>query len=297
MNNNRDSNAGTETLLFLLMASFWALNFPLVKIALNYEPPMYLLLFRIILGFATSFLLFRHVRIPRDLKSNVFIFLVSIFNLVILMGFWFIGETTESSSISAILIYTYPLFNILFAYIFLHEKLSYLSVTGTLIGFAGIVLIFSHGLVIEHSTGIILLLIAAVSWATGTVIYKKYLSPRVDAATVNTFQFLYAIPVILVWALATEKLNFSGFTVSFIIIITYMGVLGTGVAYFIYFYLYRKYNLSSISSYFFIVPALSILFAYLILGEVESYITYAGFLLVAAGIYLSSKNNKYRDEK
>ncbi|MEM3812228.1 MAG: DMT family transporter, partial [Thermoplasmata archaeon] len=77
----------------------------------------------------------------------------------------------------------------------------------------------------------------------------------------------------------------------------YMGVLGTGVAYFIYFYLYRKYNLSSISSYFFIVPALSILFAYLILGEVESYLTYIGFLLVAIGIYFSSKNNHYKNDK
>ncbi|MGC8496823.1 MAG: DMT family transporter [Thermoplasmata archaeon] len=296
MSNIKLSSRASETVLFLLMASFWALNFPLVKIALLYEPPLFLLLMRICLGFATSFLLFRYVKVPKGLKTNLLIFIVGVFNLVLLMGLWFIGEETETSSISAILIYTYPLFNILFAYLFLKEKLSILSISGTIIGFAGIILIFSNGILIAHVAGILILLVAAISWASGTVIYKKFLSGSVDSATVNSLQFLYAIPVILIWALLTEKLNLSGISLSFIVIILYMGILGTGLAYYIYFYLYKKYMVSSISSYFFIVPALSIVFAFVILGEIESYLTYIGFLLVAIGIYLSSKNTKNKND-
>jgi len=297
MSNIKLSSKATETALFFLMASFWASNFPLVKIALTYEPPLFLLLLRIVIGFATSFLLFRFVRFPKELRTNVLIFVVGFFNLVLLMGLWFIGEDTETSSISAILIYTYPLFNILFALVFLKENLSILNISGTVIGFAGIILIFSHGILIAHIAGIVILLVAAISWASGTVIYKKFLSKSVDAATVNTLEFLYAIPVILIWALMTEKFNISGISVSFIMIIVYMGVLGTGLAYYIYFYLYKKYRVSSISSYFFIVPALSILFGFLILGEVESYLTYIGFAFVAIGIYLSSKNNQNKNDK
>ena len=278
-----------DSLAFFAMASFWALNYPLVKFAYEYQSPMSLLFFRILFAAVFSFIFFwKGIKFPRDLKTNLSIFLFGLLNIVLFMGFWFVGEGTESSAISSILIYTYPVISIALSAVLLKEKLSLLRTAGTIVGFVGMFLIFAEQLSIHPGIGLFFLMAGAVSWALGTVYFKKYLI-HVGNFTVNTLQFLYALPIVFVFDLGTGAINFGNMSWQFLLIVLYMGSLSTSVAYYIYLHLYSKYSVSSISSYFFAVPALSIVFSYFILGENSPLFTYIGFALISIGIYLSSK--------
>ena len=243
---------------FIAMSSFWGLNYVMVKFALVYEPPLMFLLFRVM--FAAMFSLFLikgGLKFPRDLMTNVKLAILSALNITLFMGLWFIGESTESASISSILVYTYPIFSIIFSAIFLADSINSLTIAGTVLGFLGIVLIFIDQLSIRPGIGLVFLVLSAVSWAGGTIFYKKYIHTT-HPATVNAIQYIYALPFIVIWAFATESFSLSGITWQFLLISLYIGVLGTGLAYFIYLKLYRKYSVPAISSYFFTVPALSI---------------------------------------
>lgn len=278
-----------DAVAFLAMASSWALNYPLVKFIYAYQPPLAILFFRLLFAAIFSFLVFgRKITFPRDLKTHLHLAVFGILNLVFFMGFWFTGEGTESAGISSIIVYTYPIFSIVFSAVFLREKLTIVRVVGTVLGFLGLVLIFVEQLSINSGMGLVYLIAAAISWAFGTIYFKKYLL-NVGNYTVNSLQFVYALPVVLFYVLATGGFNPSGFNFQFLAVVIYMGSLSTFVAYLIYLHLYSKYSVSSISSYFFAVPALSTIFSYFILGENYTLFTFAGFAFISLGIYFSSR--------
>lgn len=274
---------------FLAMSSFWALNYPLVKFGIIYEPPLYMLVFRVLFGavFALLFLV-KSRDFPRDLKTHVSIAVLGLFNVVLFMGLWFTGEETEPSSISSIIVYTYPIMAMAFSTIFLGERPGKYKILGIVFGFAGLVFIFADQLYVSPGPGLLFLIAAAVSWAIGTIHFKRHLSGK-NVLAVNAMQFVYALPVITVWAFLTAPFRMSGFGLGFIGITLYMGSLGSAVAYYIFLRLFKKYSVSSISAFFFTVPALSIVFAYFILGETNTFFTYGGFALISIGIYLTSR--------
>lgn len=279
----------SEAVLFSAMASFWALNYVFVKFALNFEAPLYILSFRI--GFAAiiSLLLFgRSIKIPKGTGMHLKLFVFSLLNITIFMSLWFIGERTVSAGLTAIIVYTYPLYTVILSKVFLRETVSTRILAGLILGFAGVVVLFSGTLLTGDIPGLILLVAGAISWSFGTVFYKKYLASE-NVWTVNTMQYIYAFPVILVMAILSGPFNFSGmFTYTYLLTTLYMGSFGTVVAYYIYLYLFKHYKATSISSFFFAVPALSLAFSYLILGEVETIITLVGFIIISVGIYLGS---------
>jgi drug/metabolite transporter (DMT)-like permease len=268
------------------MSSSWALNYSFLKFALLYEPPMVALLFRII--FASVFSIPFSYSALRSLRSIGIgkLFLMSLFNISIFMGLWFVGERTESSSISSILVYTYPIVSVFFSWLFLQEKLSTGKILGLFIGFVGVVVIFINQLSVSYSIGLFLLVGSAVSWSAGTIYYKKYLRDA-DMGAVNTYQFLFAIPVILVVTLFYGGLK--PLTFNFILLTLYMGAIGSSAAYFIYWSLIKKYRVSHVSPYLFAVPALSILFSTFLNNETLNPLNLGGFVLIAIGIFISSR--------
>jgi len=280
-----------DALAFLAMASFWGLNYPVLKIALGMDGPFPILFFRIIIAAATSFIIFySRIKFPRDLRTHLKIFIASLLNVSLFMSFWFLGEQLEPAGLSSILVYSFPIFAIVFSAAFLDDSLTPVKLLATILGFAGVIMIFVEQLTISSIIGVLLLIASAIFWAVGTVYFKKYLGGT-SPSTYNSLQLLYSVPVILVFAIFTDPKGILFPGVDLILLTLILGIPGTSIAYLIFFHLYRRYNVSEISSYFFAVPAISLVFSYLILGESSSFFAYIGFLLISAGIFFS-----YHDE-
>lgn len=283
MKNYRDG------ILFLLMSLFWAINYPLLKIAVHFENEFYVVFFRIFFALLLSIIIFpTSLRIGKSFKLHLKLFVISMLNIVGFMEFWFIGEMTETASVSSIIIYSYPVIIVLLSIFFLNEKVKIVNLSGIFLGLAGIVLIFSNEMEINSLSGLIFLILSAISWSFGTLIYKKYLN-GIEPVKVNTMQFIYSLPVTFIIAILSGPFSVPGFNVPFLMITIYMGALGTAIAYFIYLYLYRKYPVSKISSFLFLIPTLSVILSILMLGESISIINLIGFAFVMIGIYLSQR--------
>ena len=78
-----------DFLFFIFMSSFWALNYPLVKMALSYEDASVLLLYRVIFAIIGMLLLFnRRIKLRLSLRSHGKMFILSLLNVTIFMEFW-----------------------------------------------------------------------------------------------------------------------------------------------------------------------------------------------------------------
>lgn len=283
---NYKGTRSLDILLFIVMASGWAFNYSFVKLALFYEPPLIVLLFRVMFGVIFS-IPFSYSTLKLYRNSGLGkLFLMSLFNVSIFMSLWFIGERTEPPSISSILVYTYPIISVFLSWLLLQERMSIWKILGIMTGFAGVIVIFLDQISIGYSIGLLLLIGAAVSWAVGTIYYKKYLK-HADMGMVNSFQFMFALPIVFVASLLYG--GFRPITLNFILLTIYMGSIGSSVAYFIYWSLIRKYNVSHVSPYLFAVPAFSILFSSFLNNEALSVLNVSGFLLIAVGIFISTR--------
>ncbi len=282
---------------FLAMATFWGLNYPVLKIALGIEGPFPILFYRILIGAATSFLIFStKIKIPRDLVTHLKIFIAGMLNVSLFMSFWFLGEQLEPASLSSILVYSFPIFAIVFSVLFLGDTLSLTKVVAAILGFAGVIMIFVQQVTVSSVLGVVFLLLSAIFWALGTVYFKKYLAGT-SPSTYNSLQLLYSIPVILVIAVFTDPVGLMHPSLNLLLLALILGFPGTSLAYLIFFHLYRKYNVSDISSYFFAVPAISLVLSYLILSEKSSLLAYIGFLLISGGIFFSYHDKSAKKRK
>lgn len=284
--------------LFAIMVISWSLNYPVLKIALNYTTPFVLLFYRILFSFIFIYIIFRpklHLQLSRH--DIIPLFILSMLDVVIWMELWFVAETTISASLTSILIYTYPIISTLLAVIFLGEHYNRYVFVGIIMGFLGIIVIFSNSLKVGLKPGIVIAILGAVMWALGTMYYMKYHTNR-DRETTNFYQFGFAIiPTLLIAAIVNPAISPFALTPLLLGLVLVMAIPGTAVAYYAFLHLNRKYGVSTVSSFLFIVPALSVVFSFIILDEIPTLIEIAGLLMVAAGIFFSAKGTKVGSRK
>jgi drug/metabolite transporter (DMT)-like permease len=282
-----------DVALFIIMVTSWGINYPVLKIALNYTTPYALLFYRILFSFIFIYIIFRpklHLKLSRH--DIIPLFVLSLLDVVIWMELWFVAETTISASLTSILIYTYPIISTLMAIIFLGEHYNKYVFLGIGLGFAGILVIFSNSLSTGLKPGLIIALLGAVMWALGTMYYMKYHTKR-DRETTNFYQFGFAIiPTLVIAVIANPDIKTFELSPMLIVLVLIMAIPGTAVAYYAFMHLNRKYSVSTISSFLFVVPALSVVFSFIILGEVPTLLEIGGLLMVAAGIFFSAKGTK-----
>jgi drug/metabolite transporter (DMT)-like permease len=98
-----------DWMLFLTMASAWALNYPLSKIALSYADPFQLtfLRFAVALPFLAA-LMPRSLRPLRGIRNNLLVALFGALDLLVASVLCFMGGRYTTPSVASIIIYTYP---------------------------------------------------------------------------------------------------------------------------------------------------------------------------------------------
>ncbi len=276
-----------EALLFSLLITFWALNYPLIKLALNYVQPFYLTFFRLLLT-----LPFLAILIPRGfkpihgIKKNIEILIFGMLGIFGTWTFWYLGENYISSSLAAIIMYTYPIIAILLSAAILKEKLRLVNFTGVILGFVGVIMILYEQFFISNIIGPILVFLSSISWSISIIFYKKTLSKE-NYATVNTYQMIYAIPLTVALLFFNSAPTY--LPLKFWLIILLLAFPGTALAFTIYVLMYSKYSVNSITPYLFLVPAISVIFSYIIFRTKFTILELIGFLLLLVGIYATTR--------
>ena len=131
--------------LFVLMVVLWGVNWPVMKVGLDYIPPFHFALLRMTLGAVTMFAvaaLAGELRLPARQDWPI-VLSVGLIQMGTFMVLGFLGLRFVGSGRAAILAYTTPLWVLPLSVWVLKERLSAGKIAGFVLGLAGVAVLFN----------------------------------------------------------------------------------------------------------------------------------------------------------
>ncbi len=165
----------------LVLTLVWGCNWPILKMGVEELAP---LTFRgMTLPFAALGMLLvsslsgESVRLPRALWPRVIV--LALFNIACWNGFVLFGVQQLPAGRSAILAYTMPIWATMIATLVLHEPLSRRKLLGLVLGVSGMAVLIGEQVAVVRAApfGVLMILTAAITWAFGTVLLRKWQPP------------------------------------------------------------------------------------------------------------------------
>ncbi len=275
--------------VFILLGAIWSASFLWIKIALNEIGPLTLVAYRVGLGLLTGLLvaLILRVPLPRDRRTWGIFAVLGVFNVAIPFFLITWGEQSIDSAVAAILNATVPLFTVLLAHFFLRDdRITLPRIAGLLIGFAGVVLLLSkdlHGDVHNSVIGQAAVILASLSYAA-SYIYARRSTAEVPGQIRGMLPLFSANAIMWVAApLAETPFVIPHLPITWIALL-WLGVLGTGLALIMQYYLVHEIGPTRATLVTYIFPLGGVLLGVIFLHEQLSWQLAAGAVLIISSI-------------
>jgi drug/metabolite transporter (DMT)-like permease len=278
-------------LAFSSLVLFWGSAFAVVKVGLDFSPPVLFAGLRSLLGglamVAVAFLWGGNPNLRRDWP--VFL-LLALFNVVVFIGLQTYAILHLPSGSAAVLVYLQPILVGLLAWLILGEPLTAAKLAGLLLGFSGIVAVSAGSFSGDAMSplGVAFGAGSALSWALGTVFFKKY-EVRVSTLWAVAVPFLVGGVMLTALGLVVESWGEISWTGGFVASILYSSLVGISAAWVIWFALVRAGEASRVAAYIFAVPLTAVLVGVVFLDEPLGFALLIGAVLVVCGIYLVNR--------
>jgi drug/metabolite transporter (DMT)-like permease len=276
----------------LLVMVLWGANFIVVKSAVAVLPPIGFTFLRFLLASTTLFVLLRwregSISLPR--RDLVAMLALGALGFGAYQMLWTTGLTTIAAGDSALLIAATPVLVALLAVVARSDVLTPIKLAGVLISFAGVAIVVASGpgLSIGGSlVGEAITLVAALFWSIYTAFGAPYLqriSPLRATAWATAAGTAVLAPIALVQLAGVDR---SAFTWEVGGAILYAGLLAAGISNVIVQNGVKVIGPTRTAALQFLVPALAVLFAALLLAEPIRPGQVVGGAVIVGGVVLT----------
>ncbi|WP_041229924.1 DMT family transporter [Deferribacteres bacterium DY0037] len=281
---------------FWVLGVIWGSNFIYMKLAVELISPMQVLLYRVFFGFVPVFLYARAkgvLKLEHLKYSHHFIIMSLLATTVYYYGF-VKGTSLLLSGVAGAVSGAIPLFTFILGIVFIpEEKATLKKATGIVIGFAGVLMIAlqsGHDIMSSNLIGVLYISAGALCLGASFVYAKNFVMPlKLPAAALTTYQLGFGLIELLVVTKYQGLGNVFTDMHSAIGLILGLGLLGTGLAYIIYYYLVERLGAVSASSVTYLPPVVALLIGAFIVGEPISLTSYAATAMIFAGVFLLKK--------
>ncbi len=279
-----------------LLGLIWGSSFIYMKMASQLISPLQIILLRLVCGLVPIALYaYGKGALKWDHRKHIVHFLVMA--VVGTIGYYYgftKGTSLLLSGVAGALSGLTPILSFLFALIFLEgERASLQKVLGISLGFLGVVFIaqpFRADIAATNIEGVLYNVLGSLSVGASFVYAKKYVIPLgIPVSAVITYQLglslvilLFAIDLTGIGNIWSEPYVAAGLVLG-------LGVLGTGVAYILYYYIIGKLGAVSASSVAYIPPVVAIAIGVFFAGEQIALLEYAGAALILTGVVLVNR--------
>jgi drug/metabolite transporter (DMT)-like permease len=287
---DRDAGAGGIWAAFVAVCIVWGSTYLAIRVTVRTIPPLMSASLRFLIAGVLLYLwAARRGNRAGDRPRAIHWRSAAIIGAVMLFGgngLVSLAEQTVPSSLAALLIATVPLWMVVVRMTVLRERSGWLEVAGLVLGFGGIILLVNpFGGGSADPVGILLLLVAALSWASGSLYARR--APLPDRPLVGTgMEMIAGGLVCLVVSAATGEfadLEVARISVESLLGLAYLIVFGSWVGFAAYVWLLRVARTSFVSTYAYINPVVAVFLGWAILGEQITLRT-----LVAGGIVVAA---------
>jgi O-acetylserine/cysteine efflux transporter len=262
------------------VVAVWGLNFVLIKVALYDLPPFTLAAVRF---FFTAFPAVFFIPRPKVPWLSLAGYGLSTFTLQ--FAFLFTAmRLGMSAGLSSMVLQVQVFFTMGLAVFFFKERPSLLKIIGAVISFVGVALVGLHSNQDVNLLGLLMLLCAALSWATGNIVSKSL--GNINPLALVVWGGLIACPVLAILAGVVEGPQVFAHSIANISLpgigaVTYIVYLSTHFGYSLWSWLIREYHASTIAPFTLLVPVFGFISSAILLGEeITDWKIHAGILVI-----------------
>ena len=240
--------------------------------------------------------------VPKSWLARLWIIIFALVDGTLFQGFLAEGLVRTNAGLGSVMIDSQPLAVALLSLWLFKEHIGLWGWLGLGLGITGISLIglpeewifhlLDSGVTINpanwqdlFNSGELLMLLAALSMAVGTVLIRfvcRYADP---VMATGWHMIIGGLPL---WGISSvlEAQQWQNLVLSDWMALSYATVFGSAIAYGLFFYFASSGNLTSLSSLTFLTPIFALIFGYIFLSEVLTIIQWLGVFLTLISIYL-----------
>jgi drug/metabolite transporter (DMT)-like permease len=275
--------------VFILLGAIWSASFLWIKIALAEVSPMTLVAWRLLFGLLTgaAVALIWRVPLPRSRQTWQVFGLLGLINIAIPFVLITWGEQSIDSAVASILNATVPLFTVVIAHFFTtDDKMTTPRVLGILIGFAGVAVLLSEDISAgAHNSiwGQAAVIVASLSYAISYV-YARRNTQEVRGEIRGALPLVSSTAVMWILApVAEAPFKIPALPMTWIALL-WLGVLGSGLALIMQYYLVHEIGPTRATLVTYIFPLGGVLLGVVFLKEQLSWQLAAGAALIISSI-------------
>jgi drug/metabolite transporter (DMT)-like permease len=281
-----------DYLLLTILALIWASAFFNIKIATYSFGPVTIAFLRVFFGAIPVLLLcfFKDIKIEAFSKDWYWFALIGFINLVAPFFLIAYGVKTVQSNLAAILMSTTPLSSTVLGHFYTkNEKFNFIKTVGILIGFSGIIFLFSDNLLIDENNfySALLILLGSTCYVIGGVLTLKISKKKNENVTgsILIWATIILIPLVIFieqpWQI-TPRLDST-------ISVIYLGLVSTGIAWLLRFRILVNNGLIFQSQVSYLIPIFGTILSYIFLKELITFKVLISLIAVVVGIYFVKK--------
>lgn len=275
-----------DTLLTMLTPMLWGSTYIIASVLIPIQRPVFVALMR---AFPIGLILILWYRkLPKGIWILKSLILGSL-NIGIFFLFLFIAAYRLPGGIASMIGSVQPVFVILFSWIFLKEKPALRSYAAIVMMVAGVGLLLLKQQMSIDAWGVAAALCGAVVMALGVVLTKYWGKPEGVSQMVFTSWQLFFGSLILIPAVFVMEGSIPVLTPMNIAGLAILGVVNTGVAYYLWFRGIENLSPVRVSLLSPINPLTAFLLGYVVLGQSISFIQIVGVCIIISSIFVSQK--------
>ena len=283
-----------DYVLLTILALIWSSAFFNIKIATYSYGPVTIAFLRTFFGAipVVGICLVKKIKIEAFSKDWYWFAAIGMINLVIPFFLIAYGVQKVQSNLAAILMASTPLSATVLAHLFTkNEKINLIKIFGVLVGFSGIVFLFSDNTLINENnfTYALLILVGSTFYVIGGLLTLKISNKKNENVTASILIWgtLFLIPIT---AFTEKPWNLNPSTDSTIALV-YLGVVATGLAWLLRFRILKTNGLVFQAQVAYLIPIFGIILGYIFLKELITPKALVAVVAVIIGIYLVKKSN------
>ncbi|MDC1155433.1 DMT family transporter [Candidatus Pelagibacter sp.] len=278
--------------LLVLLALIWASAFFNIKIATYSFGPVTIAFLRVFFGAIPVLLLcyYKDIKIEAFSKDWHWFAMIGFINLVAPFFLIAYGVKSVQSNLAAILMSTTPLSSTVLGHFYTkNEKFNFIKTFGILIGFSGILYLFSDNLLIDESNffSALMILLGSTCYVIGGVLTLKISKKKNENVTgsILIWATIILFPLVSFIEQPWNVIPRLDSTLSVI----YLGLFSTGIAWLLRFRILVKNGLIFQSQVSYLIPIFGTILSYIFLKELITTKVLVSLIAVCVGIYFVKK--------
>ncbi len=270
----------------------WGSLYIVSKMALRTIPPVTLLALRYLVAVPVLFVLLKLRGALKPLQREHWrtLFAIGVTGYFASFCLQMLGIDRLTGSVSSLLGAMNPIFIPILAAVFLKERLTLAKVACVAVSMVGVVTIVGVNGTVDL-LGAAYMLLSVFLWSLTSIIIRR-LGGQYDPMQVAMMAMIAALPFTGTWAAIELRSASCTFTVSGVLAVVYMAVIGTAAAHTLWNYSLSKMDASFCSMFYPLQPLVSAVLGVLILGEEITTSFLVGGAIICCGIVAAVLSGK-----